>query len=115
MENALCKAEFVALQFLIRHKELIIQKAAKGNAALHLNRRDYISKMKLISANTSKSKKIEIDDSKVLNHLIYKKLLINYIRNYNLHAQDHVFHLVFVKSTKVFLMEFHLFVLYCQL
>ena len=31
MENSLHKVEFVALQFLIRHKELIIQKAAKVN------------------------------------------------------------------------------------
>ena len=36
-----------------------------------VNRKDYISKIKLISANTSKFKKIQIDDSKVLNHLIH--------------------------------------------
>ena len=36
-----------------------------------VNRKDYISKIKLISANTSKFKKIQIDDNKVLNHLIH--------------------------------------------
>ena len=36
-----------------------------------LNRKDYISKMKLILADTSKLKKIQIDGSKVLNHLIH--------------------------------------------
>ena len=36
-----------------------------------LNRKDYISKMKLTLADTSKFKKIQIDDSKVLNHLIH--------------------------------------------
>ena len=36
-----------------------------------LNRKDYISNMKLILADTSKFKKIQIDDSKVLNHLIH--------------------------------------------
>ena len=88
MGNSLPKAEFVARKFLIRHKELTIQKAAKGNTAVHLNRKECISKVKLISGNTSKFKKIEIHDSKVLNHLIHKKLLINSIMNYTLHAQD---------------------------
>ena len=36
-----------------------------------LNRKDYISKVKLILADSSKFKKIQIDDSKVLNHLIH--------------------------------------------
>ena len=71
MEKNLPKAEFDALKSLIRNKELIIQKADKGNTVVFLNRKDYISKMKLILADTSKFKKIQIDDSKVLNHLIH--------------------------------------------
>ena len=71
MENNLPKAELDALKSLIRNKEMIIQKADEGNTAILLGRKDYISKMKLILANTSKFKKIEIDDSKVLNHLIH--------------------------------------------
>ena len=55
---------------LIRNKELIIQKGDKGNPVVLLNRKDYISKMKLILADTSKFKKIQIDGSKVLNHLV---------------------------------------------
>ena len=70
MKKNLPKAEFDALKSLIRNKELIIQKADKGNTVVLLNRKDYISKMKLILADTSKFKKIRIDDSKVLNHLI---------------------------------------------
>ena len=70
MENNLPKAELDALKSLIRNKEMIIQKADEGNTAILLGRKDYISKMKLILANTSKFKKIQIDDSKVLNHLI---------------------------------------------
>ena len=73
MENNLPKAEFHALQSLIRNKELIIQKVDKGNKVVLLNRKDYISKMKLILADSSKFKKIQIDDSKVLNHLIHKE------------------------------------------
>ena len=71
MENNLPKAELDALKSLIRNKEMIIQKVDEGNTAILLGRKDYISKMKLILANTSKFKKIQIDDSKVLNHLIH--------------------------------------------
>ena len=54
MENNLPKAEFDALKSLIRNKELIILKADKDNTVVLLNRKDYISKMKLILADTSK-------------------------------------------------------------
>ena len=43
MEKNLPKAEFDALQFLIRNKELIIQKADKGNTVVLLSKKDYIS------------------------------------------------------------------------
>ena len=42
MENNLPKAEFDALKFLIRNKELIIQKADKGNIVVILNGIIYI-------------------------------------------------------------------------
>ena len=70
MENNLPKAEFDSLKFLIRNKELIVQKADKSSTLVLLNRKNYNSKMKLILADTSKFKNIQIDDSKVLNHLI---------------------------------------------
>ena len=70
VENNLRKAEFDTLKSLMRNKELIIQKADMGNTVVLLNRKDYISKMKLIFADTLKFKKTQIDGSKVLNHLI---------------------------------------------
>ena len=70
VENNLRKAEFDTLKSLMRNKELIIQKADMGNTVALLNRKDYISKMKLIFADTLKFKKTQIDGSKVLNHLI---------------------------------------------
>ena len=73
MENNLPKAKFNALKSFIKNKELIIQKAEKGNAVVLLNRKNYISRTKLILVDTSKFKKIQIDDSKVLNHLLYVK------------------------------------------
>ena len=71
MENNLLKTESDALKSIIGNKKLIIQKAAKGNTVVLLNRKDYISKMILILVNISKFKKIQIDDSKVPNHSIH--------------------------------------------
>ena len=130
MENNLPKAEFDALKSLIRNKELIIQIAEEGNTVALLNRKNYISKMKLIFVDTSKFKKIQKDDSKALNRLIYlvneiiqllkrlkeeQEFLIKSIMKYTLQVQKQVFYMIFVKSTKVLLMVSHLFVLYCQL
>ena len=70
VENNLRKAEFDTLKSLMRNKELTIQKTDMGNTVVLLNRKDYISKMKLIFADTLKFKKTQIDGSKVLNHLI---------------------------------------------
>ena len=50
---------------------MIIQKPHKVNTVILLNRKDFISKVKLILADTSKIAKIEIEDSKALNHLIH--------------------------------------------
>ena len=71
MENNLPKAAFDALKSLIRNKEMTIQKADEGNTVVLLDRKDYILKMKFILANTSKFKKIQINDGKVLNHLVH--------------------------------------------
>ena len=73
MKNNLPKAEFDVLKSLIRNKEFIIQKAGKINTVLFLNRKDYLSKMKLNLVGTSKLKKIQIDYSKVLHHLIIRE------------------------------------------
>ena len=120
MENNLNKAEFDTLKSLIRNKELIIQKTDKGNNVVLLNRKDYISEMKLILADTSEFEKIQVDDSKAINQLNHMEnktiqLLIKSTMNVTLQVQNQIFYMVFVKFTKVLLMESHLFVLYCQL
>ena len=106
MENDLPKADFDALKSLIRNKELIIQKNDRDNTVVLLNKKDYISKMKVILADTPKIKKIQIDDSKVVNNLIHmekqllhfsknlkknKTFLIKSTINYTLQVQDQVF------------------------
>ena len=74
--------------------------------------------------------KIQIDDTKVLNHLIHiENKIVQLLKrlkqkqeisdkstmNYTLQVQNQVFYMVFVKSTKVFLVESHPFILHCQL
>ena len=58
------------IKSLIKNIELIIQKADKGNTVVLLNRKNYISKMKMTLVDTSKFNKIQIDDGKVGHHLI---------------------------------------------
>ena len=70
MENNIRKAEFDTLKSVNRNWKLIIQKTHKGNNVILLNRKDYISQVKLILADSSKFKKIQIEDSKALNCLI---------------------------------------------
>ena len=42
------KQEFDVLKILLKNKDIIEQKADKGNAAIILNRKDYVCKMKKI-------------------------------------------------------------------
>ena len=45
-ENNLSKEEHLALKDLIKNRDLVIQKADKGNTLVILNKNDYISRMK---------------------------------------------------------------------
>ena len=54
----------------MKNKELIMQKAYKGNTVVLISSTDDIFKIKLILKDTSKFDKIEIDESKVINYLI---------------------------------------------
>ena len=63
MGKNLLKAEFHALKCLIRKTEVIIQKAGIDNIVVLLIRKDYILKTKMIPADTSKFKKLQIGDS----------------------------------------------------
>ena len=58
------------IKSLIKNIELIIQKADKGNTVVLLDRKNYISKMKMTLDDTSKFNKIQIDDGKVGHNLI---------------------------------------------
>ena len=53
-ENNLSKEEHLALKDLIKNRDLVIQKADKGNTVVILNKNDYISKLKVILSDSSK-------------------------------------------------------------
>ena len=71
LEKNLPKEEFDALKILLKNKDIIVQKADKGNTVVILNRKDYVCKMKNILNDMSKFQNIYIDHDKILNHLIH--------------------------------------------
>ena len=70
-EKNLSKEEVKALNNLVRNKDIVIQKADKGNNIVILNRSDYISKLNKMLEDTSKFKRVNIEKGKALNHLIH--------------------------------------------
>ena len=69
-ERNLPKAELDTLKILLKNKDIIIQKADKGNTVVLLNRKDDVCKMKDILSDSSKFHKIYIVHDKILNHII---------------------------------------------
>ena len=53
-----------ALNNLVKNQYLVIQKADKGNNIVILNRSDYISKLSKILEDTSKFKRVNIEEGK---------------------------------------------------
>ena len=70
-EKNLSKEEVKALNNLVRNKYIVIQKADKGNNIVILNRSDFVSKLNKMLEDTSKFKKVNIEEGKALNHLIH--------------------------------------------
>ena len=67
----MAKLEFDVLKILLKNKNIIVQKADKGNTVVILNRKYYVCKMKNILNDRSKFQKVYIDHDKILNHLIH--------------------------------------------
>ena len=70
IDTNLSKEEHFALKNLVKNKDLVIQKADKGNNVVILNKNDYNLDMKKILSDTSKFQKLSIDKNKVLNHIV---------------------------------------------
>ena len=70
-QKILSKWEIKALNNLIKNKDIVIQKANKGNSIVILNRSDYISKLTKILENTSKFKRVNVEKGKASDHLVH--------------------------------------------
>ena len=70
-QKNLSKQEIKALNNLIKNKDIVIQKANKGNNVVILNRSDYISNLTKILEVTSKFKRVNVEKGKASNHLIH--------------------------------------------
>ena len=70
-EKNLPKAVLDVLKILLKNKDIIVQKADKGNTIFILKRKDYVCKMKNILNDSSKFPKVFIEHDKTLNHLIH--------------------------------------------
>ena len=68
-DKNLSREEVKALNNLA--KDLAIQKEDKGNNDMVLNRSEYISKINKIYEDTSKFKRVNIEEGKALNHSIH--------------------------------------------
>ena len=72
-EKNVLKEEVKALNNLVKNKNIVIQKADKGNNIAILNRSDYISKLSKILEDAFKFKRAIIEEGKALNNLIHLK------------------------------------------
>ena len=81
-EKNLSKEEVKALNNLVKNKDVVIQKADKGNNIVILNRSDYVSKLNQMLEDTSKFKRVNIEEGNTLNHLIHvEKRIIRLLKS----------------------------------
>ena len=72
-DKNLSREDVKAWNNLVKNKDLAIQKADEGNNIVALNRSDYISKLSKILEDTSKFKRVTIEEGKAVDHLIHKE------------------------------------------
>ena len=64
------KEEFLALKSLSSNKDIILQKADKGNSVVLVNKADYTKRMKELLSDVSKFKEITVEPGKEINLLL---------------------------------------------
>ena len=65
------KVKFDVMKIIVENKDIIVQKADKGNAVIILNKKDHVCKMK----------KVHTDQDKILNHPIHVENRIKDVEN----------------------------------
>ena len=66
----LISSEFKALKRLSKNKDIVIQKADKGNTVVILDKCSYISAIEEILNDNSKFSKLDIPNGKEINHIV---------------------------------------------
>ena len=75
------KEEYLALKGLSSNKNIILQKADKGNSVVLVNKADYIKRMKELLPDVSKFKEITVEPGKEINLLLqHEGKLIDFIK-----------------------------------
>ena len=65
-ELNISKEEFLALKGLSSNKDIILQKADKGNSVVLVNKADYTKRMKELLSDESKCKEISVEPGRIL-------------------------------------------------
>ena len=63
--------EIKELKNLIECKDLVIQKAGKGINIVILDKNNYVSRLNRILGDTSKFKRLHLEEGKIINHIIH--------------------------------------------
>ena len=75
------KEEYLALKGLSSNKNIILQKADKGNSVVLVNKADYIKRMKELLSDVSKFKEITVEPGKEINLLLqHEGKLIEFLK-----------------------------------
>ena len=69
-KNKLSEIELQALNSLLQNKDIIIQKADKGNTIVVIDKDAYKKEMKAIISGSSKFEKLDIQEEKHLNFIL---------------------------------------------
>ena len=86
------KKEFLALEGLSSNKDIILQKADKGNSVVSVNKADYIKTMKKIFLNVSKFKEMSFGPGKKINlSLQHKGKLIEFFKRVKSSFATHLY------------------------
>ena len=80
-ELNISKEEFLALKGLSGNKDIILQKADKGNSVVLVNKADYTKRMKELLSDASKFKEIAVEPGKEINLLLqHEDKLIEFLK-----------------------------------
>ena len=69
-EKNLSETEFLALKNFVEYKDLVIQKADKGNAVIISDRTKYLEGIKSLFLDSSKFIQLPTDEDKLINYIV---------------------------------------------